>query len=165
MLENLEQESQLDMLTEKLESLGFETTWMLPNLGSILLFVAIYFVLLIVLLFMKALEYCFPKCMGRKAQSLSSFLLWRWPIRFLRDSFSVIAICCIVNIAYNSWGTTESIVNSSFAAAMLAFLVLYPALMQWFLYRNRDNLEMEEFRSRYGSAYRDLSLEKSKFVV
>ena len=165
MLENLEAESYVDSLTEKLESLGFETTWMIPNLGSVIFIFVNYFILLGVLLVMKALTYCFPDKIRGRAHSLSKFLLWRWPIRFLKDSWAVVAICCLVNVAYSSWSTIESRLNSAFAVIMLAFMMLYPALMQLYLYFKRHLLRDREFKDRFHAAYGGLIIVKNKFVV
>ena len=62
-------------------------------------------------------------------------MFWNYPIKFLKQSFSVIVICCLLNIKYMSWKIDEAILNSSLSTILFAFLLLYPALIQIFLYK------------------------------
>ena len=61
--------------------------------------------------------------------------MWNWPISFVRDSYSVIAICCIYNVAYASHKTMESSFNSSLSIIILILMMVYPAALQFHLYR------------------------------
>ena len=102
MLSKLEDYEVKDMIQEKMERLGFESVWILPNLGSLLFFMGLFPLLLSVLALLAILHRICNIC-GQKCNRLSSFLFWNWPIAFLRDSYVVIAICSLYNLRYWSW--------------------------------------------------------------
>ena len=58
MLARLATVSTYDILTEKIESLGLESTWLIPNLGSILFFVGLYILVLIILIIVSQVACC-----------------------------------------------------------------------------------------------------------
>jgi len=78
------------------EAVGFESVFLLHNLGSLLL-VFLYY--LVVILVMKILE-----CMGEneKAQkwagNLRSDLFHGYMIRIMTESYSLLAVCCFINL-------------------------------------------------------------------
>ena len=74
-----------DELQSKMEPLGFESVWILSNLGSISVFIGIYVLLLVVVLILEVIiSMClFCPCknsLNRKRRSLRYFTMWNWPI-------------------------------------------------------------------------------------
>ena len=61
MLSELERSSeQLDIVQQKMTYLGFETTWILPNLGSLLFFAGLYPLMFLLLACLTGLAKCCP---------------------------------------------------------------------------------------------------------
>ena len=121
-----------DELQSKMEPLGFESVWIVSNLGSISIIFGIFVLLLLVVLILDLIVSVCPCCpcisfINRKRRSLRYFTMWNWPISFLRDSYSVIAICCLYNVAYASHANREASLNSGLAIAILFCMVVYPA--------------------------------------
>lgn len=158
-----------DPLKDKMEPLGFETVWFLSNLGSIIVLFGVYLLLLVILVLMTLLQYCFPhksrKSLRFKTNRLRVFALYNAPITFLRDSFIVIAICCVYNTAYLTFETRIAALNSWLALITMLFLILYPACLHYYLYRHREDLQDKEQKDKWSnveSAYLYLDVREGK---
>ena len=103
MLVNLQDVSPYDSHIEKYERiLGLNSVWLLPSLGSLLLFMGFYPLMLIAYFLLFLLNKCWPY-VGRLKIKLKDIVFWNWPIQFLNESFIVIVINCLINIKYASW--------------------------------------------------------------
>ena len=154
----------LDYLQTRMESLGFDTTWILPNLGSLLLFLGLFPLMVVIY----AIETCLARScapgLRERQQRMRSFVFWRWPIGFLKDNYIVIAICSMYNLRYASWTIAEARLNSGISLGLLTFLVIYPFAIQAYLYTQRSLLSDQSFRASFGVAYRGLSLQGMNFL-
>lgn len=153
----------LSSISEKLESLGFDSTLLIPNLGSILLFAGQQVLIMICLVLVNKLIKCCPN--SCKDRSFGHSYFWSRPIEFLQTQYSVVAICCIVNMTAISWATDIQSINSASAITLSAFMVLYPLGMQLFLFCKRDQLTEKEFSVKWHSAYDGLDEKENKFVL
>ena len=167
MLSELERGSEyLDLVQQKMIYLGFETTWILPNLGSLLFFAGLFPLMLLLLACLTGLAKCLPssKRIRSTRLKLRDTMFWHWPITYLRDSFVVIMICCWYNLKYSAWHNTPAIVNTLTAVSLLVLLTVYPSLMQLYLFKRKAMLGTSAFKRRYGSAYEGLSHKGRKSV-
>ena len=152
------------MIQQKMERLGFETVWILPNLGSLLFFMGLFPLLVAVLALLATLR-CLCGICASQRDRLGSFLFWNWPIAFLRDSYVVIAICSLYNLRYRSWHNLEASTNTGFASGFLFLLTAYPLLSQLFLYWRRDMLDKKSFRDKFEEAYIGLSTKGRNYLI
>ena len=140
MFEKLKDVTHWDSHIEKyVRILGINSVWLLPNLGSLLLFMGLYPLMVITFVLLTLLNKFFPS-LTEKRISFSGIVFWNWPIGFLNDSFIVIVISCLINIKYSSWEVKEAAINSGISWALLALACIYPAYMQTFLYKRRNRL-------------------------
>ena len=148
--------SPYDSHIEKYERiLGLNSVWLLPSLGSLLLFMGFYPLMLIAYFLLFLLNKCWPY-VGRLKIKLKDIVFWNWPIQFLNESFIVIVINCLINIKYASWQVKEAALNSGLSYALLALVFVYPVFMQTFLYRRRKMLTNPSFLRRFAAAYKNL---------
>ena len=128
-LEKLTNGQEQDTLQQKMAHFGFETTWLLPNLGSLVLFIALYPLMIILFAFLHMISlYCMRSCKAIR-NSMGGQVFWNWPISFLRDSYVVLQICCLFNYKYRSWEGKEASLNSALSISMLSLLIIYPLLI------------------------------------
>ncbi len=99
--------------------MGFETIWLLPNLGSLLLFMAVYPLLVGILILTTALVKCGVERLETKREKLKNLLFWNWPIQFLKDSYIVIIMCCLYNLTNADWSSQGASLNTGIAATIL----------------------------------------------
>jgi hypothetical protein len=154
-----------DAQIEKYERiLGLSSVWLLPSLGTLLLFMGVYPIMLAAYAFFKLLSGC---CTSVKWLEVwfGDVVFWSWPIKFLNDSFIIIVISCLINIVYASWETKEAAINTGIAYALLIVISLYPAFMQLFLYYRREMLTKKSFLRKFGLAYQGLDAKDNKFLL
>lgn len=148
-----------------MEKLGFETTWLLPNLGSLIFFLGLYPLMMLLLLIVHIITvYCSRPCIKRRNR-LRGRAFCNYPITYLRDSYVVIAMCCLYNYRYSSWDNPEASLNTNLSIGILIVLILYPILMQLFLYTNRSMLGHKSFLTKYNSAYPGLGTKDGKYFL
>ena len=126
MLEAIGSGEALDFLFVRMESLGFETVWLLPNLGSFLLFMCLYPMMIVIWLTMICLGKLRCASAQRREEQLRPTIFWNWPISFLRDSYIVIVICCLYNASHTSWSHPLASLNSGLCYTILVLLIMYP---------------------------------------
>lgn len=137
----------------KFESLGYDGPFMVSNL--ITMQIMLGFTLIFNLIFIAATVTLgrFSKfCKSRVARA-KGLVLWRMPHGFLIESYSVITICCILNVQHLDWANAAVSFNSAIALITLVFLTSYPAVLVAFLIRNRDNLDKRSFLNKFEPMY------------
>ena len=100
----------------------------------------------------------------RKRKWFNGFVFWNWPIMFISESYIVFVICCLINVYNANFETYETRANSITALLLLAFLALYPLIVQLSLYRSRFQLKKRSFKNKYGAAYEDLAITKKRYL-
>ena len=142
----------------KFESIGFESVWVIFNLGSFFLFIAIFPIRLIILPCMSPLSRCCPRMNQTRLSYIQS--IWNWPIRMMRESYIIIVMGSLLNISFVKWANSEdnpqARLNLIVAWTLCAVVALYPAIQAACLYRQRHRLSERSFRFRFGSAYEGL---------
>ena len=81
----------------KLENLGYDSPNVLLNLTSPLIMLILSMVTFLALLLLSFIYCCCNWC-ERQRGWFQGALLWNVPIAFLIESYSVIAICCMLNM-------------------------------------------------------------------
>lgn len=165
MLERLAEEKNLfdENIREKFESLGFETVWLVTNLGSVTFFAGLYLIMLAYLYLLKLLS----KCSGnayKRYRRLKPTVFWSWPINFLSENYLVITTCCLIQIQHRSWTNSVTSLNTNLAILLMILLIVYPILIQCFLHNRREQLRKRNFRKKYGSAYDGLKEKDNKYL-
>ena len=86
--------------------------------------------------------------------------MWNWPISFVGDSYSFMALCSVYNVAYATQETSASSLNSNLAIIILILLVIYPLALQLYLYRIRRSLldKKMHISRRFLAAHKDLDI-------
>ena len=119
--------------------------------------------MLTLLLLLKCASFFRP--FNSQIYAIESFTFWNWPIDFLKESYSVIAICCLINVFYSSWDTADAIINSTLAYTLLTMLVLYPGLSGMYLHSRRKDMKTKTFRKKFWSAYKGLIEKDGKYLL
>ena len=76
---------------------------------------------------------------------------------------------CLINMAFVDWANTSdtpaAILNLLIAYSLFAFVILYPAIQQGCLFKNRHMLKHKTFRARFGAAYEGLKETNGKYIT
>lgn len=137
---------------DNFNELGFESRYMLNNMGTMILFVLAYPFLLIV---QKALFQCKNCCQSikRPHSKLKRSLYFALPITVMLESYSILALCCMIAIPVVSFAsvglTIQSLVCIFFGVCILTvpFIVIRKVVRK-FHYLGDDRVS-----KRYGKLY------------
>ena len=163
MLAALETDDQPDVFMQKMDSFGFESIWLLPNLGSIIYFIGLFPILILIYVILYCCARCKKQCIKRRNR-LRGFIFWNWPIQFLRDNFIVFIIASLYNIKHKSWRIEQASLNTNTAYSIFGLLLLFQFVSQLFLYKRRLMLDKKAFRNKYEAAYKGLAVTHNKFL-
>lgn len=123
-----------DSLMAKIESLGYDGTWLLLNIGSTLIYFGLHTICLVTLVLASSIKHKCCHCLHKRQSSIQGMLFWTWPIQFVNDAYSVLALCTCLNVRYLDFSDGASALNSLLSLITLGLLVLYPLFIQNFLY-------------------------------
>jgi hypothetical protein len=100
MIGKLEDVSPSDEQTEKYgRILGIGSVWVLPSIGSLIIFMGIYPIMLVILGVLTLLNKYYPSLTTTRKQ-FKDVLIWNWLIGFFNDSYIVVVLSCLINIKY-----------------------------------------------------------------
>ena len=133
LLETLQLEP-TDPLSDGFEKLGFESRYFLNNMGTMILFYVSY----PLAVFIWRLLYYFRHCSYRMHKFMVKYkkiLFYEWIIVAIFESYSVVAICCLIaypHISFETWGMT---VQSFSCIFFTVSFVIFPFSLIRFLTR------------------------------
>lgn len=155
--------SVFDPVNANFEAVGYEYRQFMLNIGTL-----IFMFMILPMLALVSLLLGFKPC-GKKSnswsQSLKEKLFWNAPIRMLTESYSIIAMCALINLMEIGKGNSFRITNTVSSIVAIVLVILLPILVPVFLYKNWENLNDEDFKKKYGALYEELKIEESKWVL
>jgi len=93
-----------DAINENYEALGFESTYFINNMGSMFIIFIMYPVLILLELLLRLMTKVCPTC-ADPWMYLRQKLYWNALIRLVFEGYSIISICCLIQIKYLSFET------------------------------------------------------------
>ena len=120
---------------------------------------------MIVIFYLFTLMPCCFKWYKNRKSLLRGKICWNLPLGFLRDSFSILSLCSLLNIYFISWATTQASVNSAFAITIIAILIIEPIVVAFFLYLNKPQLKHQAFKLKFEQAYPNLKDTENRFLL
>ena len=152
---------------ERFGSIGFEGVWIIPNLGSFFILMAIFPLRCLALPCMSLLGRRWPRFLKRQ-RALKRSLISIWPIMTLSDNYTLMAMGSMLNISFVKWnntsGTPLAILNLVVAYLLCSLILLYPAIQSGCLYINRHRLEEKKCLKYYGVAYEGLKETDGNYI-
>lgn len=156
-------------IDEDFEALGFESEYLLVNIGSLVLPWLMQAVFLVILLLIVCCG-CKSDLAYKLHRRIFRFIFWGANITLVNESYMVVIVCLLINVQNLDFSTKGL---SAMSAICLAFLVLYTIIPALFLFRicrnhkeNNGKLKLQEpkWRAMYGAFYLDLSLKSGRKI-
>ena len=141
---SVDSEEEFQPLYPSFELIGLESTLFLYNIGTMMLILASFPVLMCAYIIAKLCMPCpFFKNLHRK---VSSDLFWNLPLLTLLETYYMLVLCCAINLADDDQGTSQaekvSIVFSLFfAAIVLVFPFFVTGLLCWHYPKRLDTVK------------------------
>ena len=141
------------------KELGFESRYMLNNLGTMLIFYALYPVSMLLQLFLSRCCRCIH-CFDRIRKKLKHMLYFKMIITVVFESYAIVALSCIVGLQNLNYGSAGLKVQLWSCIVFTVFIFLFPALILGYLSRNFANLHDKRIKKRFGTLYSELNVRK-----
>jgi len=158
-----------DSVNSNLENEGFGTTLILYNLGSMIIAILSFPVLAI---YSSILRLFIPVCKGtikksckKKRESLEETLYWTQPIVTYTESYAVLSMCTLINLRFMDFDEKETRLTSSLTIILLSIQFILPIAVALILFCYWDRLEEEKIKTKFGSIYENLNLQKGRWVI
>ena len=152
-------------LNDGFEELGFESVYVLNNVGTMTIYFISYPVLLLLLMALKGCESRNNLRVAKVQRSLRKYLFYNSLITALLEGCSVISLSVLIglqNLRFDSFGMT---IQSAACIFFGVFLVVTPLLLFVRTLCSSKHLTEEEMESRYGSLYSNLRMKSGKGVL
>ena len=122
-------------VSEGFEQIGFESQYFLVNMGTMVIFYAIYLLCFLIAPVLRACRGC-SKFIKRRSKKLDAGVYWGNLITLLQESYMIIIVCVLINIQIFSMDSLGLQVMSILCATFLALLIILPIVFIWRLERN-----------------------------
>jgi len=151
-----------DPVNGNFEAVGFESVYFLHNLGTLVLAFVVYFT---AVLYSWICRHLCCDIVTYHGENLQRKLKYGSLLSILTESYSIVAVSCLINLQRLSWTSYGTIVQSSATLIFLAVLVGFPLVYGNYLLRKFDQLAHANVRERHGAFYDELSLRNGKMVL
>ena len=115
------------------EELGMESTYILNNLGTLILFYVTYPLFLLMYPVLYIFRNCCNCCKTRQSKWKSK-LFYNMLIVGVMESYAVLALCCIVGLQFLDFSSWGLIVQSGTCIAFSVLVVVSPILVVKFFF-------------------------------
>ena len=151
-------------LTVNFEAVGFESLWLIYNLGSITIIILGLPFLMLFVLILSALGKYFHKAEAA-SHYLKRKLFWNAFIRLITESYTMLIIGCMINSKHIKWYNLSAGINSLLVYLIFIVLISYPIFIVYYLNKYFNQLNTAQFKSQFGEAYQGLALDKRDNIL
>ena len=124
-----------DPINSNFEAIGFESMYILINLGTILVLLLMFPVLIIFDVLLRLTKW---NCSLKASKRIRKALFWNSTIRFYKESYAIILMCCFINLQYFTWNTVLEGVSSSLTVLLIVVGLLFPIIIVCTIHANYD---------------------------
>ena len=153
-----------DPINENFEAVGFESIYLLNNMGTLAIAYLIWIVATILTLVIWVLSYNSNKTRA-VYHVLRKKLFFNSIISLFLESYSLISVCCLINFSFISFETYGIAFHSITCILFFTCMILMPILLVKHLLRFFERLDDKMMINRYGNLYDELDLRVGKIAL
>ena len=125
---------------DNFNELGFESRYMLNNMGTMFFFILLYPVLYTLQRLISLCKKC-NKPADRTHRKLKKMLFYRLPITVMIESYGILAICCLLALPVIDFTSSGLAVQSSICLFFLIFILTVPYYLIRYVIKRHKNLD------------------------
>ena len=144
----------------RFQSLGYETSDAILNLGPIFAGIVLLPALIILILIFS--RHCCYDQVKNFLQKQIENIYFNGIIQYVEGTMVIILVCCTINIYQVYKGEANQSLSYYFAICAISIIFLYMITLIWYLHRKFDQLNKEPVKSRVGAAYTHFAVSKDK---
>lgn len=152
-------------VSDNFEELGFESKYMLNNMGTMLIFYLIYPVFMLAHWMTKRKLCRTQLCCKKFEESLKHFIYFKLIITVIFESFAIVAISCLIGLQVIDFGSAGLSVQSLTCIFFLVLITVMPVLMLSHVNHHFARLNDQLIKKRVGSVYEELDIRKGKKIL
>ena len=145
--------------SDNFEELGFESKYMLNNLGTMLIFYLLYPILMLVNLILEKFCTC-ARCCKKAQKRLEQLIYFKLLITVVFESYAIVALSCFVGHQILEYSSTGLTIQSVSCITFTVFILLMPMLMFRHVAHNFAKLQDYNMVKQVGTLYDELDIRK-----
>jgi hypothetical protein len=151
-------------LNEKFNNLGFQSTFFLNNMGTMVIGIAMIPLLSLLLLVLIPLSR-HSKRIAKFKNKLQTSLFWSQQIILLFESFAMLCMCAFINIIHLTYDSKCEIINSVLTIVFMVVCCAMPLIISVFLLVRFKNLGEDAMKVKYGELTKELDLRQGRVII
>lgn len=144
-------------------AVGFEDTYFINNLGSIVLsilgFLGLQALSVITRRFKKKSPYIKEKWHG-----IQPTCFWHMPIRVILTSYSILALSALMTIRQPQWKHPGPFIDTVISLIGLIVTIVFPVIVLYLMVTKFQDFNLKNFEQRFGSLYEGLDI-TNKWII
>lgn len=132
-----------DAVNDNLEAEGFETTLFLFNVGSLIIAIISYPIMLVTYIVMKLLCCGKQSWVEKKRAKLGKLLFWTHPIVTIMESYAVLVMSVFINIRFMDYRDLEHRMSAVFTFIFAGIVFSAPLVFGLLLLKNWKILDKD----------------------
>ena len=144
-----------DPINQNFEAVGFESLYVLINLGSMLILFILFPALALAEIIMRVIPFRYPRA---GSSYLRKRLYWNSSIRFFRESYAIALMCALINMKAFTAATAGELASVTLSLVIVCLAIVVPIILLINIYRNFDQLGAHKVSKVIGSAYEHMKL-------
>lgn len=146
-----------DPFSDNFEELGFESKYILNNMGVMVFFYLLYPVFLIIYSIM--FRYCRTSNRCKKFQkSYREQIYWKAIIIVVYESYAIVAMSCFIGLPILDFSTAGLAVQSISCLFFTVFMLVMPVFLIKYSVKNFPKLSNYKTSRKIGALYEDLNM-------
>ena len=151
-------------LNDQFDVLGFQSTFFLTNMGSMVIGLAMIPLLSCILLVLHPISR-FSRRIRRIRNKLNRSLFWSQQITLMNESFSMICMCAFINARKITFDSKCEVINSVLTITFLILCTAMPLVVSLFLLVKLPKLSSPSMKQKFGDLTEGLDLEKGRVIT
>ena len=145
-----------------MEELGFESRYMLNNMGTMIIFYIIYPLLVLLHRISKKLKRF--TCCRKTKQCLKNSLYYNILIVVVFESYALVALCCIIGLTALKFNSIGVAIQSSICIAFTLWIIIAPILIIREGVHSIETLKLKKTRKVIGKLYETLIVTRGTII-
>lgn len=149
--------SPTDPIDTNFETIGFESSYFLINMGTMMLFYMYYILCLLVKSILQPFATKHNKRIRKFYRKLRNNIIWGSLITLINETYAIIVLSVLINLQIVSFETHGLAWMSTLCIIFMILAITVPAIMMGKLWFNVKHLEEPRFKRDYGKLYEELN--------
>ena len=148
---------------DNFEELGFESRYMLNNMGTLFFFYPAYPALMLIHWILNRFCNCTLRC-GKFQRSLKHLIYYKLIITVIFESYAIVAVSVLIGLQILDFSSAGLVVQSSICIIFTIFILLMPVMMFRHVTHHFAWLADHKMKRRVGTLYDELDIRKGKKI-